>query len=224
MRRAFLARSVCVCTFMPGVGCQQPRPPKTRSPSISTMQTRQLPSGGSRAWAGSTDAQPHADAGRPGRKMVCPRGSRLLAVDGEGVGLLLVLMSYHQAFSGFVSSREKLQHAQATDWGRLTRGPQIEASRIAAESSSSSGRIPRTLAISAGLLGADAAGRALATALVLEELHQVSATAFMSSCSDRMTTRATRRKQPYFSSMPKSSAGRHGSSRIPPDAPPADRP
>ena len=45
MRRAVLARSVWVLTFMPGVGVRMQLAASTRSPSISTMQTRQLPSG-----------------------------------------------------------------------------------------------------------------------------------------------------------------------------------
>ncbi len=45
MRRAVLARSVWVFTFMPGVGVRMQLAASTRSPSISTMQTRQLPSG-----------------------------------------------------------------------------------------------------------------------------------------------------------------------------------
>ena len=43
--RAVLARSVWVLTFMPGVGVRRQLAASTRSPSISTMQTRQLPSG-----------------------------------------------------------------------------------------------------------------------------------------------------------------------------------
>ncbi len=43
--RAVLARSVWVLTFMPGVGVRMQLAASTRSPSISTMQTRQLPSG-----------------------------------------------------------------------------------------------------------------------------------------------------------------------------------
>ena len=45
MRRAVLARSVWVLTFMPGVGVRMQLAASTRSPSTSTMQTRQLPSG-----------------------------------------------------------------------------------------------------------------------------------------------------------------------------------
>ena len=43
--RAFAARSVAVLTFMPGAGVRMQEAASTRSPSISTMQTRQLPSG-----------------------------------------------------------------------------------------------------------------------------------------------------------------------------------
>ena len=43
--RAVLARSVCVLTFMPGAGFRMQLAASTRSPSISTMQMRQLPSG-----------------------------------------------------------------------------------------------------------------------------------------------------------------------------------
>ena len=38
------ARSLAVCTFIPGAGWRTQDAAKTRSPSISTMQARQLPS------------------------------------------------------------------------------------------------------------------------------------------------------------------------------------
>ena len=44
IRRAALARSEPVFTFMPGVGLRMQLAASTRSPSISTMQARQLPS------------------------------------------------------------------------------------------------------------------------------------------------------------------------------------
>jgi len=39
------ARAVLTPTFMPGVGLRRQEAASTRSPSISTMQARQLPSG-----------------------------------------------------------------------------------------------------------------------------------------------------------------------------------
>ncbi len=42
--RALVARSERVCTTMPGVGVRMQEAARTRSPSISTMQARQLPS------------------------------------------------------------------------------------------------------------------------------------------------------------------------------------
>ena len=45
MWRAFLARSDCEWTFIPTAGMRLQEGASTRSPSISTMQTRQLPSG-----------------------------------------------------------------------------------------------------------------------------------------------------------------------------------
>ena len=44
MRRAFTARSVAVFTTMFGVGLRMQEAVRTRSPSTSTMQARQLPS------------------------------------------------------------------------------------------------------------------------------------------------------------------------------------
>ena len=44
MRRAFTARSEPVITFIPGAGLRRHDGARTRSASISTMQTRQLPS------------------------------------------------------------------------------------------------------------------------------------------------------------------------------------
>jgi hypothetical protein len=43
--RAVLARSEAIFTFMPAVGVRMQLAASTRSPSISTMQARQLPSG-----------------------------------------------------------------------------------------------------------------------------------------------------------------------------------
>ena len=42
--RAVFARSEAVITLMPAVGLRMHEAASTRSPSISTMQTRQLPS------------------------------------------------------------------------------------------------------------------------------------------------------------------------------------
>ena len=44
MRRAVFARSEAVTTFMPAAGLRMQDAASTRSPSISTMQARQLPS------------------------------------------------------------------------------------------------------------------------------------------------------------------------------------
>ena len=44
MRRACTARSDAVVTFMPAVGLRMQDAARTRSPSTSTMQARQLPS------------------------------------------------------------------------------------------------------------------------------------------------------------------------------------
>ncbi len=44
MRRAVRARSEAVTTFIPAVGFLMQDAASTRSPSISTMQARQLPS------------------------------------------------------------------------------------------------------------------------------------------------------------------------------------
>jgi hypothetical protein len=41
----FSARSLVALTFMPGVGARQQLGASVRSPSISTTQARQLPSG-----------------------------------------------------------------------------------------------------------------------------------------------------------------------------------
>ena len=45
VRRECRARSVSVRTFMPGAGRRMQAAARTRSPSTSTMQARQLPSG-----------------------------------------------------------------------------------------------------------------------------------------------------------------------------------
>jgi hypothetical protein len=43
--RDALARSLALLTFIPAVGLRMQEAASTRSPSISTMQARQLPSG-----------------------------------------------------------------------------------------------------------------------------------------------------------------------------------
>jgi hypothetical protein len=45
IRRVRFARSLALCTTMPGVGVRMQEATRTRSPSTSTMQARQLPSG-----------------------------------------------------------------------------------------------------------------------------------------------------------------------------------
>ena len=104
----------------------------------------------------------------------------LVAVDEERVGLLSAfVMRAHGASRHQVSQRfrqflgEIFQHAEqrirrrlaeAADRGVAHRGRQLGQQR----------RVPRALRHQLdGLLGADAAGRALAAAFVLEELHQV---------------------------------------------------
>src|SRR6266403_665372 len=71
MRRAVLARSVCVLTCMPEVGVRMQLAASTRSPSISTMQTRQL----------------DAEAPRGAEDRLAGADVDLAPVDAESVGL-----------------------------------------------------------------------------------------------------------------------------------------
>src|SRR5215831_12731550 len=79
MRRAVLARWVCVLTFMPGVGVRMQLAASTRSPSISTMQTRQFDAEAAR---GAKDSLAFADVD-------------VALVDAEGVGLCRAVRRAH---------------------------------------------------------------------------------------------------------------------------------
>ena len=228
MRRAVLARSVWVFTFMPGVGVRRQLAASTRSPSISTMQTRQLPSG---AVAGlgrvAQMRQLDVEAARGAEDRLALADVDLLVVDEEGVGLLpssrssrsLSLTNVPAAWS---VRRGRYFSTHNSGFGAAWPRPQIEASRIRSDSSVSS-------AASHGPCSISLAAFSLPTRQGVhwpqlsssKNFIRLSATAFMSSFSDRITTACDPTKQPYFSSVPKSSGSSAiDAGRMPPDAPP----
>ena len=171
--RAVLARSVAVFTFMPAAGLRMQLAASTRSPSISTMQARQLPSADSRARARSTDAGCRCRGACATCQMVSPaRASTSRPSSVNVIGFIVVIGSHHCPAACQILA-EILEHAaqrigrrlaEAADRGVAHRGGQLVQQRL----------VPRPGCHQLdGLLGADAAGRALAAAFVLEEPHQV---------------------------------------------------
>src|SRR5262249_22793449 len=151
----------------------------------------------------------------------------LAAVEGEfnGRGLVghgITRIIFYQLPRGVLSSSGKYLSTHSSGLGAAWPRPQIEASRIAVESSVSS----------APSHGPDAISIAAFSVPTRHGVHwpqlsssknfmRLSATAFISSWSDRITTAWEPTKQPYFSRVPKSS-GRSAmlAGKIPPEAPP----
>ena len=100
--------------------------------------------------------------------------------------------------------------------------PQIDASRIAWLNSSSSSRFQTGRSISSAAFWVPTRHGVHWPQLSSSKKRiRFSAAAFTLSCSDRMTTAAEPMKQPYFSSVPKSSGmSSIDAGRMPPDAPP----
>src|SRR5215471_3841610 len=128
----------------------------------------------------------------------------------------------YQLPSGVFSSSGKYFITLTSGFGAACPSPQIEASRIALDSSESS----------ASFHGPDAISLAAFSVPTLHGVHwpqlsssknfiRLRATAFISSRSDRITTACDPTKQPYGSKVPKS-RGRSPmlAGNIPPDAPP----
>src|SRR5262249_47425522 len=129
---------------------------------------------------------------------------------------------YHQLPSGFSSSSGKYLNTLSSGLGAAWPRPQMEASRIASDSSVNNALSQGPVAISLTAFSVPARQGVHCPQLSSSKKRiRLSATAFISSLSDRITTACDPTKQPYFSKVPKSS----GSSaieagRIPPEAPP----
>src|SRR5580704_8990982 len=128
----------------------------------------------------------------------------------------------YQCRSGVFSSSGKYFSTQTSGLGAACPRPQIEASRIKADNSSSSAGSHGPCAISSAAFSVPTRhGVHWPQLSSSKNFIRLRATAFTSSLSDRMTTAWEPTKQPYFSSVPKSS-GRSAmdSGKMPPEAPP----
>ena len=176
------ARGLSLVTSMPCAGSRQHDGASTRSPLISTMHARQLPSG--RVPSCSTGAgwrrrvARRLDDRSPGRPRLLP-----LSLNSTVAVRASCLVLYGDGVYGLSSnSCGKYLITQRPDW----RGLPQSADRgviMACESSASKGWFHLAMAISAHRLRrADAAGRALAAGFLVEETHQVSAASRALSC------------------------------------------
>src|ERR1700724_31347 len=128
----------------------------------------------------------------------------------------------HQRPSGFFSSSGKYFSTESNGFGAAWPSPQIEASRISAASSSRRAGSHGPLAIRWAAFSVPTRhGVHWPQLSSSKNLVRLSATAFMSSLSDRITTAWEPTKQPYFFKVPKSSGmSAMDAGRMPPEAPP----
>src|SRR5262249_4117196 len=145
-------------------------------------------------------------------------------VEDEGVGL--VVGAHDQSFKGVPNSSGKYFSTLSSGLGAAWPSPQIEASRMASESSCNNALSQGPVAISLAAFSVPARHGVHWPQLSSSKKRiRLSATAFISSACDRITTACDPTKQPYFSSVPKSS-GRSAidAGRMPPEAPPGREP
>src|SRR5262249_34220433 len=132
----------------------------------------------------------------------------------------------YQCPSGLVSSSGKYFNTHSKGFGAACPSPQIDASRISTDSSSSSAAFHGPLAISCAAFSVPTRqGVHWPQLSSSKNFIKLSATAFISSCSDRITPACAPGKQPYFASVPKSSGiSAIDAGKMPPDAPPGRHP
>src|ERR1700722_517391 len=142
-------------------------------------------------------------------------GLDLLAVEFE-------LDPGHSAASFGRNSSGKYLMTDVSGFEAAWPSPQIEASRIAWLNSSSSSRFHTGRSISSAAFWVPTRhGVHWPQLSSSKNFIRFSAAPFTLSCSDRMTPAAEPMKQPYFSSVPKSSGmSSIAAGRMPPDAPP----
>src|SRR5437763_37299 len=129
---------------------------------------------------------------------------------------------HHQLPSGFAISSGKYFSTHSSGLGAAWPSPQIEASRMASESSVNNAWSQGPVAISVAAFSVPARQGVHWPQLSSSKKRiRLSATAFISSLSERTTTACDPTKQPYCSSVPKSS-GKSAivAGRIPPEATP----
>src|SRR6185437_10514826 len=132
----------------------------------------------------------------------------------------------HQLPNGFVSSSGKYFSTHSNGFGAAWPSPQMDASRIVVESSSSSFTSHGPLDINLAAFSVPARhGVHWPQLSSSKNFMRFNAAALMSSLSDRITTACDPTKQPYFSSIPKSSGiSAIEAGRMPPEAPPGRYP
>src|ERR1700726_1370280 len=143
----------------------------------------------------------------------------------DGLDLLAVefeLNLGHSAASFGTNSSGKYLITVVSGFEAAWPRPQIDASRIAWLNSSSSSRFQTGLCISSAAFWVPTRQGVHWPQLSSSKNRiRFSAAPFTLSCPDRMTTAAEPMKQPYFSSVPKSSGILSmDAGRMPPDAPP----
>src|SRR5215210_367107 len=146
-----------------------------------------------------------------------------LAVDGfDLLAVEFELDFCHSAASLGRNSSGKYLMTLVSGFEAAWPSPQIEASRIAWPNSSSSSRSHTGLCInSAAFWVPTRQGVHWPQLSSSKKRIRLSAAPFTLSCSERMITAAEPMKQPYFSSVPKSSGMLSiDAGRMPPDAPP----
>src|SRR5713101_1529600 len=142
--------------------------------------------------------------------------------EGGAIARLSDSSKPHHVPSGFAKSSRKYLSTHASGLGAAWPRPQIEASRMASERSPSSASSHGPFAISFTAFSVPTRHGVHWPQLSSSKKRiRLSATAFISSWSERTTTACDPTKQPYCSSVPKSS-GRSAiaAGRIPPEAPP----
>src|SRR5262249_20278632 len=129
---------------------------------------------------------------------------------------------HHQLPSGFDNSSGKYFSTHSRGFGAAWPRPQIEASRIAVESSSKSFTSQGPLAINLAAFSVPARHGVHSPQLSSSKnFIRFNAAALISSLSERITTAWEPTKQPYFSRVPKSSGiSAIEAGKIPPDGPP----
>src|SRR5262245_36859183 len=148
----------------------------------------------------------------------------LLAVEHElhGRTLAVGIRHVHHVPSGFDNSSGKYFKTHNNGFGAAWPSPQIDASRIAVDSSSRSFTSQGPLAISLAAFSVPTRqGVHWPQLSSSKNFIRFNAAALISSLSDRITTACDPTKQPYFSRVPKSSGiSAIEAGRMPPDGPP----
>src|SRR5262249_29263914 len=151
-----------------------------------------------------------------------PSSTNFTDLDLPLPALISLALRCHQLPSGFDSSSGKYFKTHNSGFGAACPRPQIDASRMAAESSSKSLTFQGPLAINLAAFSVPARqGVHWPQLSSSKNFIRFNAAALMSSLSERITTACEPTKQPYFSRVPKSSGiSAIEDGRMPPEGPP----